>query len=106
MQVLGMTPAIMRAIAPQRPPSTPPFGLGECHVVRRAVRCALPKSEFAGANQPSPDPEGPALARGQSPADDLKCGHFIREAVLQRSTVPTQPFTVLELAPAAGRGEH
>ena len=72
----------------------PPGGLAG-----RAPRLAEDRS-FAGANQPSPDPEGPALSiatvvRVTAEATTRNGGHFIREAVLQRSTVPTQPFTVL-----------
>ena len=61
MQVLGMTPAIMRAIAPLVTVHSP-SGEVNAQAASPAVRRALPKIGFAGANQSSPDPEGPALS--------------------------------------------
>ena len=99
MQVLGMTQDILRAISPLITVHSP-SGEVNRQAASPAVRRALPKSEFAGVNQPSPDSEGPALSvatvvRVTADATTRNGGHFVREAVLQRSTVPTQPFTVL-----------
>jgi general secretion pathway protein K len=99
MQVLGMTPAILRAILPLITVHSP-SGEVNRQAASPAVRRALPKTEFGSANQPNPDPEGPAISiatvvRVTAEATTRNGGHFIREAILQRSTIPTQPFTIL-----------
>ena len=98
MQVLGMTPEILRAISPLVTVHSPS---GEVNVqaASPAVRRALPRNSFAGAS-PTPDPDGPSLSiatvvRVTAEASTRNGGHFIREAILQRSTIPTQPFTIL-----------
>ena len=61
MQVLGMTPAILRAILPLITVHSP-SGEVNRQAASPAVRRALPKTDFGGANQASPDAEGPAVS--------------------------------------------
>ena len=61
MQVLGMTPEILRAISPLITVHSP-SGEVNRQAASPAVRRALPKTEFGSANQASPDPEGPAIS--------------------------------------------
>jgi len=104
MQVLGMTPEILKALLPLITVHSPSREVNR-QAASAAVLRALPKSGFGQPEQniataSSGDPQSalitaPTVVRVTSEARTRGGGHFIREAILRRSTIPTQPFNVL-----------
>ena len=106
MQVLGMTPEILKALLPLITVHSPSREVNR-QAASAAVLRALPKSGFSQPGQniataSSGDPNvqsplisAPSVVRVTAEARTRGGGHFIREAILRRSTIPTQPFNVL-----------
>jgi len=104
MQVLGMTPEILKALLPLITVHSPSREVNR-QAASAAVLRALPKSGFGQPEQniataSSGDPQSalitaPTVVRVTAEARTRGGGHFIREAILRRSTIPTQPFNVL-----------
>ena len=104
MQVLGMTPEILKALLPLITVHSPSREVNR-QAASAAVLRALPKSGFGQPEQniataSSGDPQSalitaPTVVRVTAEARTRGGGHFIREAVLRRSTIPTQPLNVL-----------
>jgi general secretion pathway protein K len=105
MQVLGMTPEILKALSPLITVLSPSREVNR-QAASPAVLRALPRSEFSQperniATASSGDPEAQpvisaaTVVRVTAEATTKGGGYFIREAILRRSTIPTQPFNVL-----------
>jgi general secretion pathway protein K len=99
MQVLGMTSEIARALYPMVTVYSP-NGEVNRRAASPAVLKALSLMGFADGSSVSASQDAGALSvatvvRITAEARTRGGGHFIREAVLQRTTVPVQPFTIL-----------
>ena len=103
MQVLGMTPEILKTLYPLITVYSPTREINR-QAASPAVLRALPKSTFGPeqnlATAGLGDPVVPVLSaatvvRVTAEAHTRGGGYYIREAILRRSTLPTQPFNVL-----------